>query len=166
MTDFAAPEALRAEQDAHAWAVRRLEESGGYYDPDDDMGPGHREHTPRGTNKPPPQIPEAYQMALPLDFDKGEDMSMNIMGSRFVQLASREFLADNEDCNDRKEILLRAKNYAETHTSSLPVNASRVIVAAFLERVRELHREIPKRVAAKKNATTVPDFPAEMFYLT
>lgn len=91
------------------------------------------------------------------------DMQGRMTASRFVELESRSFLADNH-CSDLQELVARATIHAELKTSTLSANASHKIVTAFVNRVVELGREAPKRQAHKESAT-VFDFPDQLFYL-
>lgn len=84
--------------------------------------------------------------------------------SRFIELESRSFLAENNHCDDLQELRTRAKLYAQLKTSTLSKSASHTMVTAFINRVEELGRETPKRQAHKECAT-IEDFPPELFYL-
>ena len=52
---------------------------------------------------------------------------------------ARHFIAEQE-CDDLRELTIRAKNYAEKVSSTLPANKSRAFVASFVEAVRGEHR--------------------------
>lgn len=76
---------------------------------------------------------------------------------------ARHFIAEQE-CDDLRELTIRAKNYAEKVSSTLPANKSRAFVASFVEAVRgEYQPPRQKRTAASSYG--VQDFPAELLYM-
>lgn len=85
--------------------------------------------------------------------------------SRWVELAARSFLADNEDAaDDVHELQTRAAHYAQLKTSALSPGVSRAIVASFVDRIGELGRKLPRRTAAAQ-PTVLQDFPSELIYI-
>lgn len=76
---------------------------------------------------------------------------------------ARHFIAVQE-CDDLGELLIRAKNYAERTSSTLPINQSRAIVASFVQAVRgEFKPPRQQRTAASNYA--IQDFPADLLYM-
>lgn len=84
---------------------------------------------------------------------------------RWVELESARFIRANADAaHAAEELSIRARNHAERHTGQLGAKASRAITAAFVNRVLEHSRSIPRpRVAAA--ATVVPDFADQLMFL-
>lgn len=83
--------------------------------------------------------------------------------SRFIELESRSFLAENSHCDDLQELRTRAKLYAQLKTSTLSKSASHTMVTAFINRVEELGREVPKRQAHKESAS-ISDFSDSLLF--
>jgi hypothetical protein len=78
---------------------------------------------------------------------------------------ARHFIAEQE-CDDLRELTIRAKNYAERMASSLPASQHRVLVASFVDAVRGEYRAAAKNYAHKTASRTAStDFPAEFLYM-
>jgi hypothetical protein len=93
------------------------------------------------------------------------ELQQMVENSPHVQVEACSFMVNNGDCDNRRELLIRARNHAEMKTSSLSINASRVVVAAFVDKVSELSRSAPRKQANTKRSAAVEDFPAEFLYL-
>lgn len=77
-----------------------------------------------------------------------------------MELESRKFLADNQDClDDRHELLTRATKFAELNT-----NGNRPVTAAFVAKIHDLHTKRPKVRTASVNRPLIQDFPDELMY--
>jgi hypothetical protein len=84
---------------------------------------------------------------------------------RWVELESAKFIRANADAaHALDELSVRARSHAELHTGQLGTKASRAITAAFVGRVLDRGRTIPRpRVAAAP--ATIPDFPDQLIFL-
>lgn len=74
---------------------------------------------------------------------------------------ARHFIAEQE-CDDLRELTIRAKHYAERTASILSVRESSAFVRSFVEAVRNEYKP-PRRQRTASNA--VHDFPAELFFI-
>jgi hypothetical protein len=78
---------------------------------------------------------------------------------------ARHFIAEQE-CDDLRELTIRAQNYAERTASILPASQYRAFVASFVGAVRDEYRTAAKNYAHKTaNRTASTDFPAEFLYM-
>ena len=97
-----------------------------------------------------------YSISCP-QCEGGHHANLSPADRRFVELESAKFIANNAGV-PRDELATRARNHVELRTSS------RDVIAAFVGKVAQLHRQTPQpRTASAPRA--VPDFPAEMMYL-
>lgn len=83
--------------------------------------------------------------------------------ARRLQFEAQEFLAQDHGCDDRSELLYRAKRHASTQTSTWTPEASQKATQAFVERVAELIPNRP-RTAAVAQSPTVEDFDDQLLY--
>jgi len=78
---------------------------------------------------------------------------------------ARHFIAEQE-CDDLRELTIRAQNYAERTASTLPAPQHRAFVASFVGAVRDEYRSATKNYVhktANRTASTT-DFPASLLY--
>lgn len=90
-------------------------------------------------------------------------VGMSRQAARVLTEQAREFLAQDHNCDDRSELLYRARRHASTQTSTWTPEASQKAVQAFVERVAELIPNRP-RVAAVAQSPTVEDFDDQLLY--
>ena len=81
---------------------------------------------------------------------------------------ARHFIAEQE-CDDLRELTIRAKNYAERTASTLPASQYRAFVASFVDSVRNEYRVAANAMQFNKSANiktaSATDFPAEFMYM-
>jgi hypothetical protein len=82
---------------------------------------------------------------------------------RAVELGSRNFLA-TQNTDDRDELLIRARHYADNETSTLPIAQARPLVAAFVNRVEELIARRPRIHQAARMITAYEDFDDSLIF--
>lgn len=83
--------------------------------------------------------------------------------ARIIDASARQWMASGEaDCDDRSEVLYRARRYAHAQTSTWSPQASQRAAAVFCARVDEL---IPKRrKQAAAPVTHIADFDDQLLY--
>lgn len=100
--------------------------------------------------------PDVQQQLLHWQWEKEH---RDFYGSRS---AARHFIAEQE-CDDLRELTIRAVRHAERLSSTLPMDESRVFVSSFVEAVRDAYEPPKSRRTASFNP--VPDFPADFLYM-
>jgi hypothetical protein len=84
-----------------------------------------------------------------------------------MRSAVRHFIAEQE-CDDLRELTIRAQNYAERTASTLPASQYRAFVASFVDSVRNEYRAsatLQFNKSANVKIATAMDFPAEFMYM-
>jgi hypothetical protein len=115
-----------------------------------------------------PPYAEDYQDKFAEDyqdkFDKGDKEIPPGLRELLGRSEARHFIAEQE-CDDLRELTIRAKNYAERTASSLPASQHRVLVASFVGAVRDEYRSATKNYVHKTASRTAStDFPASLLY--
>lgn len=92
----------------------------------------------------------------------GYNMSAG-QGRTALRSDARHFIAEQE-CNDLRELTIRAKHYAERVASTLPAHEAASLVRSFVGAVRSEYEPTPRQY--RTAATDVSeDFPADFLYL-
>ena len=84
--------------------------------------------------------------------------------ARVLTEQAREFLAQDHGCDDRSELLYRARRHAATLTSTWSREASQRAAEAFCARVAELIPNRSKTAAVARSATHVADFDDQLLF--
>lgn len=79
------------------------------------------------------------------------------------RVEARYFIAEQE-CDDLRELTIRAKHFAERVSSTLPTSQSAKYVRSFVEAVRSEYKPPRQQRTAASNYNT-QDFPADFLYL-
>jgi hypothetical protein len=81
---------------------------------------------------------------------------------RYVALESAKFIQANLGI-PADELATRARHHAELQTSTFPAERSRRVTAAFVGKVVELHRDLPRPRVASRPVPDLPDVDELMF---
>ncbi|ASZ74653.1 hypothetical protein KHO57_gp078 [Mycobacterium phage Phabba] len=128
------------------------------------LHPVHGPYTPNPQRYPGPH--PTNSLDKPVEKQVGAPMGgppLPKAVARRLQFEAQEFLAQDHGCDDRSELLYRAKRHASTQTSTWTPEASQRAVQAFVERVAELIPNRP-RTAAVAQSPTVEDFDDQLLY--
>lgn len=107
-------------------------------------------------------IPRTLADDMARDFGRGRRASLSPTQLKSLELNSRTFLADNQDClSFSPELRYRAERYAKAQPC-----ASEDYVKAFVDRVGRIAATLSRREhrIAHKKVTAFSDFPAELLY--
>lgn len=109
--------------------------------------------------------PEALPAAEKQRKARSHEAALPPRVARVLTAQAREFLAqDHGGCEDRSELLYRARRHAATLTSTWSREASQRAAEAFCAQVAELIPNRSKTAAVARSATHVADFDDQLLF--